>query len=91
MVRNLPDNAGDAGDIPAFNPWVRKIPWRRKWQPTPIFLPGKSHRQRGLEGYRLWGCKESDMTEQLKNSNKHSPEYISRLQDMNRERYKESL
>ena len=33
------------------NPWVRKIPWRRKWQPTPLFLPGKSHRQRNLEGY----------------------------------------
>ena len=31
-----------------FDPWVRKIPWRRKWQPTPVFLPGKSHRQRGL-------------------------------------------
>ena len=35
-----------------FNPWVRKIPWRRKWQPTPIFLPGKSHGQRSLPG----GC-----------------------------------
>ena len=30
-----------------FNPWVRKIPWRRKWQPTPVFLPGKSHMDRG--------------------------------------------
>jgi len=34
-----------------FNPWVRKIPWRRKWQPTPVLLPGKSHRQRSLAGY----------------------------------------
>ena len=34
-----------------FNPWVRKIPWRRKWQHTPLFLPGKSHGQRSLEGY----------------------------------------
>ena len=34
-----------------FNPWVRKIPWRRKWQPTPVFLPGKSHGQRSLVGY----------------------------------------
>ena len=34
-----------------FNPWVGKIPWRRKWQPTPIFLPGKSHGQRSLVGY----------------------------------------
>jgi len=38
-----------------FNPWVRKIPWRRKWQPTPVFLPGKSHRQRSLTGYSPWG------------------------------------
>ena len=40
-----------------FDPWVRKIPWRRKWQPTPVFLPGESHGQRGLEGYSPWGCK----------------------------------
>ena len=46
-----------------FNPWVRKIPWRRKWQPTPVFLPGKSHRQRSLVDYSPWGCTESDMTE----------------------------
>ena len=37
--------------------WVRKIPWRRKWQPTPVFLPGKSHGQRDLVGYSPWGCK----------------------------------
>ena len=36
-----------------FDPWVRKIPWRRKWQPTPVFLPGKSHGQRSLAGYSL--------------------------------------
>ena len=47
-----------------FNPWVRKIPWRRKWQPTPVFLPGESHGQMSLEGYCPWGCKESDITEQ---------------------------
>ena len=46
-----------------FNPWVRKIPWRRKWQPAPVFLPGKSHGQRSLAGYSTWGCKESDTTE----------------------------
>ena len=42
-----------------FIPWVGKIPWRRKWQPTPVFLPGKSHRQRNLAGYssvRLLSC-----------------------------------
>ena len=47
-----------------FNPWVRKIPWRRKWQPTSISLPGKSHEQ-SLAGYSLWGHKELGMTEQL--------------------------
>ena len=44
---------------------VGKIPWRRKWPPTPVFLPGESHGQRSLEGYSPRGCKESDTTEQL--------------------------
>ena len=48
-----------------FNQWVRKIPWRRKWQPTPVFLPGKLHGQRSLVGYSSWDCKESDTTERL--------------------------
>ena len=43
---------------PGFNPWVRKIPWRRKWQPTPVFLPGKFHGQRSLVGYNPWSRKE---------------------------------
>ena len=43
--------------------WVGKIPWRRKWQPTPVFLPGESHRQRSLVGYSPGGRKESDATE----------------------------
>ena len=47
-----------------FNPWVKKIPWRREWQPTPVSLPGKSHGQRSLAGYSLWGHKESDMSEE---------------------------
>ena len=50
---------------PRFNPWVRKSPWRRKWQPTPVFLSGESHRQRSLVGYNPWGHKESDTTEWL--------------------------
>ena len=50
---------------PGFDPWVGKIPWRRKWQPTSVLLPGKFHGLRSLIGYSLWGCKESDMTEQL--------------------------
>ena len=49
--------------------WIRSLgwedPWRRKWQPTPVFLPGKSHRWRSLVGYSPWGRKESDMTERL--------------------------
>ena len=48
-----------------INPWVMKIPWRKKWQPTPVFLPGKSHEQRSLEGYSPRGSKESDTTERL--------------------------
>ena len=50
---------------PRFNPWVRKIPWRRKWQPTPLFLLGEFQGQRSLAGYSPWGCKESDTTERL--------------------------
>ena len=50
---------------PGFNPWVGKTPWRRAWQPTPVFLPGESHGQRRLVGYSPWGRKESDMTEEL--------------------------
>ena len=50
---------------PEFDPWVRKIPWRREWLPTPVFLPGESHGQRSLVGYSPWCHKESDMTEQL--------------------------
>ena len=46
-----------------FHPWVGNIPWRRAWQPTPVFFPGESHGQRSLVGYSPWGCKESDMTE----------------------------
>ena len=44
---------------------VRKIPWRRAWQPTPVFLPVESLGQRRLVGYSLWGHKESDTTEQV--------------------------
>ena len=50
MVKNLPVRLG-----PRIKPWVGKIPWRNEWQPTPTFLPGKSHRQRSLAGYSPWG------------------------------------
>ena len=46
-----------------FDPWIRKIPWRRQWQPTPVSLPENFHGQRSLVGYRQRGCKESDTTE----------------------------
>ena len=53
VVKNPPVNAGDIKD--SFNPWVRKIPWRRAWQPTPVFLPGEPHGQRSLAGYQSIG------------------------------------
>ena len=51
-----------------FNPWVGKISWRRAWQPTPEFLPGKFRGQRSLVGYSPLGCKELDMTEATKHA-----------------------
>ena len=61
VVKNLPVNGGDL----RFNPRIRKIPWRRKWQPTPVFLLGKSQGQRRLVGYRPWVHKQSSMTEHV--------------------------
>ena len=49
VVKKLPASAGDLRC--RFDPWVGKIPWRRAWQPTPVFLPGESHGQRSLAGY----------------------------------------
>ena len=48
-----------------FDPWVGKIPWSGKWQPTPVFFPGAFHRQRSVVGYSPWGHKESDTIEWL--------------------------
>ena len=56
------DNAGDVRDS-GFDPWVGKIPWRRKQHPTPVFLPGEPHGQRSLAGYSPLSCKESDIAE----------------------------
>ena len=50
---------------PRFDPWVRKIPWRREWLPTPVSLPGEFHGQRSLADCSPWGRRESDKTEQL--------------------------
>jgi len=58
MVKNLPEMWETR-----FDPWVGKISWRRAWQPIPAFWPGESQGQRSLVGCRLWGRKESDMTE----------------------------
>ena len=49
-----------------FDPWVGKIPWRRALQPTPVYLPGKSHGERRQASYSPWGHKESDTTEVTK-------------------------
>ena len=54
-------NAGDLCSIPGSG----RIPWRRKWQPTPVFLPGESHGRRSLVGYSPRDCKELDTTEQV--------------------------
>ena len=62
-----------------FNSWVGKISWVRKWQPTPVFLPGKSHGQRSLVGNSPWGRKESDMTEKLNNSLLIVPPAVSQV------------
>ena len=64
VVKNPPANAGDIRRH-RFDPWVWKIPWRRKWQHTLVFLPGEFHGQRSLAGYRPWGHKKSDTTEEL--------------------------
>ena len=61
MVKKLPANTGDIRDEGSIS--VGKIPWRRAWQPTPVFLPGESHGQRTLAGYSPWGHKESGTTE----------------------------
>ena len=63
VIKNLPANFRDKRR--EFDSWVGKIPWRRAWQPTSVFLPGESHRQRSLVGYSPWGLRESDMSEQL--------------------------
>ena len=58
-------NARDTGHV-GSDPWVRRIPWRRKWQSTPVFLPGKSHGQSSLMGHR--GSQKSDTTEHAQDS-----------------------
>ena len=66
MVKNLPASAGDMRF--GLDSWLRKIPWRRAWQSTPVFLPGDSYRQRSLAGYSPSGHIESDMTEETQHA-----------------------
>ena len=65
------ESACSAGDL-GFYPLVGKIPWRREYLPTPVFLPGKSHGQRSLVGYSPWVRKELDTTERLTHSHTHT-------------------
>ena len=60
MVKNSPANVGDVKKI-GFDPWIGTIPWRKKWQPTPVFLPEKSHGQKNLVGIVQGVTKDLDM------------------------------
>ena len=51
MVKNLPANAGDIREVGLVDPWIGKIPWRRAWQPAPVFLPREFYGQRSQAGY----------------------------------------
>ena len=64
MVKNPPAHTRDVGLIPGL-----EDPLERKWQPTPVVLPGESHGQRSLVGYSSWGCTESDTIKRLNNNN----------------------
>ena len=64
VVKNLSASAGDLRDVGPI-PVLGMIPWRRAWQPTPVFLPGESHGQRSLMGYSPGGHKESDTTDAI--------------------------
>ena len=68
VVKNPPANAGDTGDRHS----IRKIPWRRKWQPTPVFLPGESHGQRKPGGLHSMGSQELETTEWLSTQHAHT-------------------
>ena len=75
VVKNLPPSAGDT-----VQSLVRKIPWSRKWQPTPVLLPGKIHGQRSLVDYSAWSLKDLGVTEHaplsIKKGNFRSIQYL---------------
>jgi len=64
VVKNLPAQCRRHERL-SFDPWVRKIPWRRAWQPIPVFLPGESYGQRNMVVYSPQDCKELETTEEL--------------------------
>ena len=71
---------------PRFDPWVRKIPWRREWQPTPVFLPGEFHWLRSLVSYSPWSRREPDMAEWLThNTHTHTLKLHSQSSSVNME------
>ena len=65
-----------------FDPWIGKIPWRRAWQPTAVFLPEEFHGQRSLVAYSPWGRKESDRTERLIHTREEVVNLVSALQQV---------
>ena len=68
-VKNPSADAGDAGSL---DPWVGKIPRRRKWPPIPVFLSGEVYEQRSLAGYSPWICKKPDTTERQTHTHTHT-------------------
>ena len=75
VVKTLPATQEMQADV--LHPPVRKIPWRRTWQPTPVFLPGESHGQKNLTGYNPRGCEESDMTDRYPHTHTHTHTHTS--------------
>ena len=73
VVKNPLANVGDTGSIPESG----RFPWRRKWQPTTVFLPGKFHRQQSLAGNSPWGHKKSDMTKHARTQHTYIPSLVS--------------
>ena len=78
MVKNPPVNSGDVG----LNPWLVKIPWRRKWQPTLLFLPGKPHGQRRLAGYSPCGSRRMGHNLEIKQQQLSHPRLWGRDREM---------
>ena len=77
VVKTLPASAGDTGDV-GFDSWIGQVPQKRKWQPTPVFLPGKCHWQKNLTSYSPWGHEELDMTKWLSTHIHTHPYYQKR-------------